>query len=401
LKAILGEPAKSWVRPGLPALGIGLFFLALSAHRPESYDTHLYHLQSVFWRQQFPVIPDLGNLHGRLALHSSGFGLSALFNHLPRVSYPLFPLLYFFLMLRSWSGLQSRGDLRNLLVFGILFGLVFLNNTFAAMMSPAPDALALFTVVYIARLARAPKIRGDGALAGDLILFAIFAFTVKLSLVFLPVLSVYLVWKRPGRLRECLSWGMFLLLPFFLENLIQSGHPLFPSLALSGLHFDWSVPEAAVLDMRAWIESWARRPGADPAYVLSLPFHEWFPVWFQNLSRKERFILSAFMLSLPRLWVHFKRVPEERQVLMIVLHLSLGLWIFTAPDFRFSYGFFAASLVLWVDAFFPDRLSIPVPRPLVKGLSLAAVLVFFSPTGRVSGRGCEPRFGRSGRKRSP
>ena len=40
---------------------------------PFTYDSGLYHLTSVQWATSFPIVPGLGNLHGRLAFNSSHF----------------------------------------------------------------------------------------------------------------------------------------------------------------------------------------------------------------------------------------------------------------------------------------------------------------------------------------
>lgn len=42
------------------------------------YDTGLYHLSSVHWTTAFPIVPGLGNLHGRLAFNNSYFLYAAL-----------------------------------------------------------------------------------------------------------------------------------------------------------------------------------------------------------------------------------------------------------------------------------------------------------------------------------
>jgi hypothetical protein len=52
---------------------------------PVNYDTGLYHLNTMRWINTFPIVPGLGNLHGRLAYNQSFFTYAAALNF-----YPLF-----------------------------------------------------------------------------------------------------------------------------------------------------------------------------------------------------------------------------------------------------------------------------------------------------------------------
>ena len=56
-----------------------LFIALIAARKITEYDTGLYHAQSILWLKQFPVVPGLGNLHGRLAFNPMFFPISALF----------------------------------------------------------------------------------------------------------------------------------------------------------------------------------------------------------------------------------------------------------------------------------------------------------------------------------
>ncbi|MCW8140390.1 MAG: hypothetical protein KIT58_15940, partial [Planctomycetota bacterium] len=58
----------------LLALVLALRALSVAA----IYDTGLYHLSSVRWLMEAPIVPGLGNLHGRLAFNNSSFLWNAL-----------------------------------------------------------------------------------------------------------------------------------------------------------------------------------------------------------------------------------------------------------------------------------------------------------------------------------
>lgn len=53
---------------------------------PANYDSGLYHFNTIRWLNEYPLVPGLGNLHGRLAYNQSFFTYAASVNF-----YPLFP----------------------------------------------------------------------------------------------------------------------------------------------------------------------------------------------------------------------------------------------------------------------------------------------------------------------
>ena len=80
------------------------FFLALGPH--ESYDTDLYHLQTIKWIEKYPVVPGLANLHGRIGFNNNIFTLFALtsfegvFNQeIYSIHLSFFLLLYYILLI--------------------------------------------------------------------------------------------------------------------------------------------------------------------------------------------------------------------------------------------------------------------------------------------------------------
>ena len=59
-------------------LALTAFWLANhSVRQPAIRDSGLYHLNAVRWAAEYPVVPGLGNLHGRLAFNNSFFLFSS------------------------------------------------------------------------------------------------------------------------------------------------------------------------------------------------------------------------------------------------------------------------------------------------------------------------------------
>jgi hypothetical protein len=73
-------PARRRVSPALlVAIGIGVFWLAnRSMDTVAAGDTGMYHYPMVMWAKEYPIVPGLANLHGRLGFNGSGLLFAAL-----------------------------------------------------------------------------------------------------------------------------------------------------------------------------------------------------------------------------------------------------------------------------------------------------------------------------------
>ena len=65
------------------ALAFTFWVVSRAMLPPLSYDSGLYHLNKIRWINSYPVIPGLGNLHGRLAFNQSFFTYAAALNFHP------------------------------------------------------------------------------------------------------------------------------------------------------------------------------------------------------------------------------------------------------------------------------------------------------------------------------
>ncbi len=353
-------------------------FLLLSAQVPLPYDTYLYHAQAILWKQDFEVVPGLGNLHGRLAFNSSSFFLNALFSFGRDLSYPLHSLLFLMLLGRFWANIRILPDLRNLAFHLPLFSVAFLTLIFRGLSSPAADTLSVIALIYLALSYRASWLGDSGIDKGDLILMSFFCFTIKLSMVLIPFLGVYLVFRSPALWRTFLGWGLFLIGPFLITNYIQTGYLLYPSPALDLFNPDWKIPIETVNWMRDLIESWAKNPGGDPAEVLRQGIGEWLPLWFPRNLLRDRAMLILFAITLFPLLLRSRRLTPQKIIILTVITGSIFFWLLNAPDFRFGYGFFALYFAFFMDALFPESLAVVIRRPALRLIAGSVVLLLFA-----------------------
>ena len=85
---------------------INLFFSSSGIY---NYDSGLYHVQTIKWIQNFPVIPGLGNFHGRFAFNSMYFPISAAFslNNSDTLIFPLTTITFIVFLIWQYFNLKK------------------------------------------------------------------------------------------------------------------------------------------------------------------------------------------------------------------------------------------------------------------------------------------------------
>jgi hypothetical protein len=329
-------------------------------------DTGLYHLGSVRWAQAFPVVPGLGNLHGRLAFNQSFLLYGALVdcgpwrghgqhlaNGLLWVVYGAqagFSLLALFTSARPvWYVHAFR-----VLLFPGPF-LYLLRHPAVSSFSPNL-AVTLLGCILVAELAEALFDVGGEGQRGDFRLFAL-AFlacagvSVKLSFgAFGGACFVTALAERVGRtglLRGRLwLWvggtAAVILGAWMARGVVLSGYVAFPSTVV-GFPVEWRVPAGEAAEMTDWIASWARAPGKHPSEVLGK--WDWFVPWLQRVSVPLLVTpLAVCVLGLAvALLLRVRRPVAAREGPWLLLVPAVGgalFWFVTAPDFRFAGALF-------------------------------------------------------------
>lgn len=432
---------------------IVLFFALLlvlenTTHRPLNPDTNLYHAQAIHWIERFPAVPGLGNLHGRLAFNSSWFVGNALFSlaflglgsfHLTAGVLFLAVLAYF------WEGFNdiARGAYSPAAMLKVFFFPVTFFLLGGEISSPGTDLptsllLWLLAVLWAEHAAERDQPFHPALMA----VLAAFVVTIKFSaapavllLILLPgkLLTAKLaknteILRQPGQnwaianfLKPALCVAL-VLTPFLARNVVLSGYLLypFPSIDLfpSSL-LDWKIPLDRALDEQAAVMAWGRFPRVDAAQVLAMPFGEWFPRWLSDQTTNRQWIFWGALLSplaaVPALWLARRSQAEWRSSGMIALgwlafYAGTLFWLFSAPDFRFGYGFLIATIGLalapWLAAllkrtiFRPSRVSAVMALMVIAYLAMAfyssfeaqtfpSRLLLPAPYDRVATQRCE------------
>ncbi len=371
-----------------------LFILIKSAATPSAFDTGLYHAQAIRWIEEYPVVPGLGNLHGRLAFNSAWFPANALFGFSFLQLQPFYVLNGFFVLIFAFICLQglsnllaSQYRLSNILRAALsLPGLLVFKDQLS---SPTPDlpAALLVCLIFIYYLQLQEKADGLPEQFGSLVicLLAAWTITIKLSALPLALFLVVLAYQalvrgRPAHLGIITGGVIVLVIPYFLRNIWLSGYLVYPLPGLDLFPFDWQVPRAAALAEKQAVEAFAR----DPGYLLPQVkcAFSWVPLWcHQTLadygSKLGKIFLPGLIILLDGLLhlrpmkVHKITWGEIGQYKVIYLLAAAGLlfWFLTAPDPRFGMGFIMIAAVIifipllqafdyQVTGFFPWSLSL-------------------------------------------
>jgi len=362
---------------------------------PINEDSWTYHFQSIRWINEYPVIPGLGNLHGRLAFNQSHFGFLALNNFFPlwNKGYAAGGLLLLLAGLLTAASLILREIPFKKLLFVLLLVVVEPMAKYSA--SPSPDfAVSLVQIVaslYLVYLLHPSPNHASQRETDFLVAMCLGAAlcSLKLSgLVFALALGCVSLWSIRETVLENkkLPIRLFSILLFFgllhlLRGVIASGVPLYPSTLGSFVQFDWSVPIERVRNEAAWIYSCARTgsPCQDP--VRMAPDWSWVSGWWSVRvpDHAKTLFFASLAASGVTIWANMRCGEPSRPALLrdcMLMAPFLGamvFWFFSAPDVRFLGRLlelmFAVSV--WSMVCGLDRLRIGIGADGARWLSIA------------------------------
>jgi hypothetical protein len=376
----------------LIVLGVALLLLLENAtHAPVNPDTNIYHAQAIHWIENFPAVPGLGNLHGRLAFNSAWFISNAIFSLSflgPGLSFHLTSsVLFLAVMFYFWGGFGqlARREYTTAALLKVLFFPIAFSLLGAELSSPGTD-LPVSLLLWLMAVLWAESDQPFQSIL--IVLLATFVVTIKLSaapiLLFLPIaifatentekfsfkISVFSV--------AIFSCAAFVLTPFLIRNVILSGYLLYPVPATGLFSFDWKVPLERAVGEQMAVLAWGRFPRLDAARVLAMPLSEWLPKWFNAQTPNRRLIVDAALLS-PLLALPGLRLTRRFWLGWLIFFIGTLFWLFSAPDFRFGQGFLVGTILLaltpWLAALLGRTRFSPVKVSATASLLMAAYLM--------------------------
>lgn len=339
---------------------------------PKLVDSGVYQFNTIRWLLDYPLIPGLGNLHGRLAFNQTFFAYVAslhAFHPLAGGHNLANSFLLILLLADCTFPLFVRADPRSehrrlmLLVKAACIPLIFIYGKNFALSSPSPDlGSSLLRVVlfysFVEILARLRTGQRDTAGIKLTALLATVAITVKLSNIMYAAtlfgLSILLYFARRSALPDPGKGKMgryicFLLLAICLwagRGVMLSGCPAYPSSAFC-LDVEWAVPAEQVEAEAALVYSSTRGKSTSMVPQDYLRNPEWMAKWFHGMWQwKAGFAYPASVALLAVLaagaaiaWTRNQEQRSGNALLALAMAPPLSallFWFLTAPDPRFA-----------------------------------------------------------------
>ncbi|MDP6979349.1 MAG: hypothetical protein QF570_12225 [Myxococcota bacterium] len=317
-------------------------------------DAGLYHLQSIQWATQHPLVGGLANLHGRLAFNSSAFlwmgSLDALFAPV-RGFHLASGLLIGCAVAERIARICGPGDARRkrfeasmLLPLGYAATVMHVSST-----SPDWTVLVLGLTAGSLGLDLLSTPARDDAWRSFVCLAAVAAagVTIKLSFAALAVAIAIVHTARALRANSKLRLGsrawvitaalvLWLAVPWTVRGIELSGYPAYP-LTWFAPDVAWQTPPSRVRAEVDWIRGWARAPGRDPAEVNR--GWDWLVPWARaRLKQSDSvallvFPLATLFVAIPG--VRRPRRPDPRGLATLPFAVAVVAWFISAPDPRF------------------------------------------------------------------
>ncbi|HEX9731397.1 MAG TPA: hypothetical protein VGG06_05345 [Thermoanaerobaculia bacterium] len=358
--------ARAWERKGPVAawLALGALLAAAALGPIRHYDTGLYLLPTLGWIEAHPIVPGLGNLHGRLAYNSAFLLYAALFDAGPwaGTSHHLANGLLIFALLAqvvagAWRCLRRRRAARTHDFFGFLLAgpvvALVLGGTLPSLSTDLPAAALSFVIAwrFLRLLTSEGRERRFELFA--LALLAAAGMAVKLSLAVFaalaPVIAVAVTAVKARRERDghfglagtvlpMAAGAAAILGPWAVRCVLLTGYAVFPG-GLIAFPVAWRIPRGMVLDESNWIYSRARSTTAH--WGDTLGSWDWLDVWLRDLppSVTQPVLVLALALGagiVRRLRRGALAVPRRAWLFLVPPILALGGWFLTAPAPRFA-----------------------------------------------------------------
>nr|WP_178138336.1 hypothetical protein [Flavobacterium haoranii] len=330
---------------------ISFFIISLLFYyiiNPRNFDTLLYHVAAIQWNESYRVIPGLANFYDRLGFNSSMFVLSAGFTFKEIYNQHIFIInSLLFTVFSSWLIVKAF-RLKNIYSLLLVIYLYFFSEQYIHLISSCgTDTIANILISYILlSLLIIPNAINSKKLVFIIIPFV--CITVKFSVLPILIISLYSIFQveklKLNFIKTVTLYSIFYLGGWLIRNFILSGYLFYPNPSLDFFSVDWKVPKERVSVTYKWIISFGRIPFKSYPEVLKLSFKEWFPIWWEAalLKNKTFYILSlfsSFLITINLLIVKKRKENFKIGVILITCITGVLLWLFTAPDIRFSFAF--------------------------------------------------------------
>jgi hypothetical protein len=401
-------------------------WMANHALGPGGYDDYQYEFQAIRWYYEYPLVPGLANLHGRLGFNNSHHLVAAMLSVGPWKGAVNHVLNGFFFTLTLIFILDAIRDLANgartSLDRSLFTALMLCPCTNLVLFGPSGSMLStlkadVFVCIASAvlaslflRWAATPSCTPTSrVLAATIVLIGCVVPGVKLSgTVFclsLVAVVVVLCFRKFTEVRKqkvviaAVLVGVVLVALVPIRGIVLSGYPFFPS-SIFGLSVEWRVPVPLVEHERSVIGVWARVSAASE--TLRLRAHAegdaflrepWLRDWATSLVLSEgaNIVLPlGLTLALTVLLLLRRRQTRARvegaspgwafACIVFASVAALIVWFLQAPAVRFAIvnvWILLGAILSWTVLQNATKVSSRAPRKR-STFVLAAITVLFA-----------------------
>jgi len=335
-----------------------VLLLVMSTWTINHPDTLTYHAQTIQWIEKYRVVPGLANLHIRYGLQSPWFISCAIFSThfingdaLTFINSTILLWYFIFTVQQTNRNLFSDGNKLTGVLWMVLIAISLASYTQVRLTatSASLDFIAVLLTWAVLFLMVENKTNQNTQWL-LVVLFSIFAITLKLSVLPLILTVVYAIYKSARRRLRVLAISCIIAVlvtaPYFARNLLTSGYLFFPSSFPDIVNVDWKVNQAETQIERDYITAYARIPvshtGEDIKSAIIKPYDQWIPMWWKRQSVPDKILLLitalVFFVSLGNIR-RIIRSDENTKAGLIISLTGCLFWFTQAPDPRFGFGF--------------------------------------------------------------
>jgi hypothetical protein len=344
-------------RAGLAAVAFG----SVLAHDnlQTLYDNGLYHLQTILWNTNAPLIPGLANLHGRLGFNSLLFLIAAVvddvaYGWIANAMVTAFVLLAMLDRLRDASANRMASPAFWFLALGViafvlrpgwLGWLGVLNADSAASVLIVYSVYLWFEHLHALRPATTPT----------LILF-VGVLTILIKMSAAPVLAaggvLWALKRDPPPPKRVLVVVAIAVAIWSGRSLALTGCAAYPMPQTCVYGLPWTVSPAQVDGESSSVRSWARTPGRTDYHAV-LANWDWFGPWLQRVKDEEPvrrlpWALAIGLVAVVGSVIARRRVDSTTLRVAAALAACIACWFWAAPDPRFGSGFLVSMSLVCV-----------------------------------------------------
>ena len=327
--------------------------LAMSSVTPSIFDNESYYIQTIKWLNEYGFVKGLGNLHIFFAQTSGWHILQATFTF-PFLETSFNDLNGYFLVIFSFFCFQklhqfkTSKKINQLYVGSVLISLPFIIFFINA---PSPD-LSVFLIsqlLFFLFIKHYKEISYSNFVI--ILLLTAFLCVIKITTCVLVLLPLILAIKHyrilKGRFLKPILFSVFVMLLFFVKNVILTGYLLYPLESFDVFNVDWKVPT----DLINLFKVGTYNAAFDYQKLENLSTYQLFIAWVTSFKFNGiiNIIFIVLLVSFPFLW-YLKSKEKSIFILYIigVLHFVLA-WIFS-PQYRFFFFymlFFSMQICVW------------------------------------------------------